>query len=421
MFFKLVKNSRLQLCLVLVLGFIFRLFHFISTPIPLNASDLIRYYPDENVYYNMSELIKTKGLFGAFISEQSLWTAPLNSFYIYLLSGVTSQPILFIRLVNIVISVLTIFIVYKIGVKTFNVRVGVFAAFFVAIYYPIIEISPTLLTEPLYMFLLFLGIYYLLKERDSQSIKQLILSALLLGLSTLTRSMLLIAPLFICLTFYDNRLGKKIFVKKSLIYLFVFFIVISPVITKNYLLFNKLSISNGSGAALYLGSRPDTEGDEPPYRGKDYQTLEITTPYTHLESEGDTRLQKVAMNNIRNNFMEYIYWDVKKVGRLLVGNQYYWFFPYGDLIGFSKSEGLTATFFKVFNMLLAIVVAVFGLFNLIKLVLKKNLTHPLILLIMYHIVFSLPFLVNPRYGLPVVCLLSVFMAAYFLNRNKERL
>ncbi|HBJ00737.1 MAG TPA: hypothetical protein DDY89_07440, partial [Lysinibacillus sp.] len=64
-----------------------------------------------------------------------------------------------------------------------------------------------------------------------------------------------------------------------------FMIFVGPFFLKNLIAFDRLTLNNGSGAVLYLGSRADTEGDEPPYRGKDYDTYAITSPYQHLQSE----------------------------------------------------------------------------------------------------------------------------------------
>ncbi|WP_268624024.1 ArnT family glycosyltransferase [Paenibacillus alvei] len=421
MFFRILRNSKVCLSLILFIGFITRFVYFLKTPFPLSSDKLLEHYPDENVYYMFAELINNKGLWTAFLDERSLWVAPLNSMYISILSGVTSQPILFIRLVNIFISVLFIFIIYKISKKLFNTKVGLLAALFVSVYFPIIEVSPTLLTEPLFMLLLSLFALFILKERETHSTKYLVLSALFLALATLTRSVTLLAPGFIALAFIQKGISKKIILQRMTIFIVSFGLVISPVILKNFIVFNKFTISNGSGAALYLGTRPDTEGDEPPYRGKDYATMEITTPFNHLQSEGDERLRQVAISNIKNNFFDYCYWNVKKVGRLLVGNEYYWFFPFNNALSYYHEFGLLQTVIKIFNMLLALIVSVFGGYYLFVCCIRKQYNNPVILLIMYIVIFSLPFLVIPRYGLPVVCLLSIFAAGYFFSENKVKL
>lgn len=136
------------------------------------------------------------------MDEQSLWAAPLNSIYIYLLAGITSKPILFLRLVNILVSSISIVYLYKIASKLFNVRAALISSLFMALYFPLIEISPTLLTEPLYILFLLMSGYYLLLALEKDSYKYFLISGSIIGLATLTRSTYLLVPFFTVLLIY---------------------------------------------------------------------------------------------------------------------------------------------------------------------------------------------------------------------------
>ncbi|MCL6601795.1 MAG: glycosyltransferase family 39 protein [Paenibacillus sp.] len=418
MFFKYKMNNKFMLFAIILLAITVRFIYFLTTPFPLTPDKLLSFYPDENVYYGNYLLIVQKGFIGALLDQQSLWTAPLNSIYIYLLAGITSKPILFIRLVNILIASVSIIYLYKIAVKMFNVKVALFSSLFMAVYFPLIEISPTLLTEPLYILFLLMSGYYLLLATENNNYKHYILSGVIIGLATLTRSTYLLVPFFLVFFLFIHFRKNRKMINGFIIMLGMFMIMVGPFFLKNLVMFDRLTLNNGSGAVLFLGSRADTEGDEPPYRGKGYDTYEITTPYQHLESEGDDKLKKVAIDNIKNHFPSYMYWNIKKIGRLLVGNNYYWFFPFNDVSGYYHNLGLTKALFKITNMFLVIFVVIFGWYEILVSIFRKGFRNPITLIIIYHTLVMLPFLTNHRYGLPIICFISIFCASHFFKEKK---
>lgn len=412
------RNNYQYLIGIILLSFILRVVYFVITPLPLDASKLLSYYPDENIYYSLAMDIRELGLFQAMKDEKSIWVAPLNPLYLSFLIGVTSSPILFSRIINIIVSLLTILVTYRITSEIYHPKAGLLAALVVSIYLPLIELSPTLLTEPIYIFLLLVTVYCAHLAIKNASYKLFLMSGLFLGLATLTRSLLLLAPFAFIVGILVNFRSIKRSIKPIVFFILGFSLLVVPTMTKNYIYFDKFTVSNGAGAALYLGSRPDTEGDEPPYRGKDYDTIEITKPFNHLQTEGDQRLLQAAVQNIKSHFWGYLFWDVKKIGRLMTGNQYYWFFPNDNLYSYYKHEGLFKTLLKAINIFIVVSVTIIGSFVIFFEIMVRKRYHLMIFVIVYHIVMSLPFLAHHRYGLPVFCMLSVFFAAAFM-RNKE--
>lgn len=402
---------------IIILSLLLRFMILILLPFPTDDTKLLSYYPDENVYYSISQIIKQQGLLAVLLDEHSLWVAPFNSWYIYLLSGITSQPVLFIRIANIILSSITIYLVYKVSLLLFKEKkVALISALLLSVYFPLIELSPTLLTEPIYIFLFVLSMYFIrLADLNEHTNKYYIYAGITLAFACLTRSILLLSPLLlVAYALVFNR--QKI--KKIILLSVVFYLFISPVMIKNWLAFDTLTISNGSGAALYLGSRPDTEGDDPPYRGKGYNTEQITLPFNHLQTEGDARLRSKAIENIKSQPFDYAIWNVKKIGRLLVGNQYYWFFPFDNVLTFWQKEGAIKSIVKLGSLLIALFVTVFGLGHLLYLHIKQKYMNSTVTMLYYHILISLPFLAIHRYGLPVFCLLTIFAVAYKFNGSR---
>src|SRR5437667_223716 len=76
-------------------------------------------------------------------------------------------------------------------------------------------------------------------------------------------------------------------------------LAVAPLVAKTDLAAGHAVVATGGGAALYLGADSKTDGDEPYYAGYDYDTSEVTQPYTHLDIEGDSRLAEAARTAIR--------------------------------------------------------------------------------------------------------------------------
>ena len=222
--------------------------------------------------------------------------------------------------------------------------------------------------------------------------------------------------------------------KKMLVIVAAFLLVVTPLCLKNQVFFERFTIATGGGAALYLGSRADTEGDEPPYRGKAYimpapgterfseaATHFLATPaeQDHLSVTGDKLLTEIGIQNIKHHPLDYAYWNVKKIGRLLVGNNHAWFYPKQSLGDYFQQNGFTPSLLKASNLTLAVVVAVFGILGLLQMAFRRR-NGFLIASIVYYAGISLPFLVIQRYGLPVYLLLTLFAAHAVLELYQTR-
>ena len=111
--------------------------------------------------------------------------------------------------------------------------------------------------------------------------------------------------------------------------------------------------------------------------------------------------------------------NIKKIGRLLVGNNHAWFYPQQNLADYSRQNGLTPSLIKASNITVAVLVALFGLLGMLQMALRKR-NWFLIASIAYYVGISLPFLVIQRYGLLVYILLTLFAAHAVLELYRSR-
>ena len=172
-----------------------------NTAPPLQPGPLYLVYVGELQLHlpDFTKITAMRGLFGPF------WLiAPL-----ILDSGVLQA----IRVLNIGWHVLLMIAIYWLGTRYFDERVGRFAALIVAIGPVFIIESSLMLTESMFLGIFFgtLALYSIFQDRPNA--RNLALIGVLLGLSTLTRAVVLLFPVVIIaqlIRFYGWRRGLKL-------------------------------------------------------------------------------------------------------------------------------------------------------------------------------------------------------------------
>jgi len=155
---------------------------------------------------------------------------------------------------NIIISVLSIFLVYKIALLIFNKEsTALLSAFIVAIYPYFIFYSLVVMTETLFIFLVLMSFYFLFK-------KSFILASIFLTLAILTRPVIdILAPvlIFIFARFtFDASL--KAALKKVLVYFVIYALLMMPWWLNNYRKFHQFQRLNPTiGGLFFTGNNVD--------------------------------------------------------------------------------------------------------------------------------------------------------------------
>ncbi|MCX5871529.1 MAG: glycosyltransferase family 39 protein [Deltaproteobacteria bacterium] len=417
-----LASEHTPLFIIVTIAALLRIIYWWQSGLPSEPNLLQTMWPDEGTYFSMAQYIMTHGLREYFLAEQSVMTVPGNPIYIALIYTVI-HSVNVIRAVNLLLSILNIVFIYKLGKRKFSKPVGLLAAGICAVHGQLIQYSATLLTEPLFLYLFIAGIYYLVLTLETVNLprhrfyRYVIASAFFLTIATLTRSIAMLLPVFLLASIgfreaYSSwQVGKPAYpwLKRSALPLLIPVLIVGIVATKNYAFFDRFMVATGSGAALWLGSRADTEGDEPPYRGRTYDTQVITHGASHLSIQGDMLLMEAAKKNIRENPLGYAWWSVKKVGRLVVGSNLAWFYPHKNITDWYCASGRNAVSAAnmVFQIILASTIAVYGIIGLVAARGQESFSLITTASVCYLIIFSVPFLVTQRYGLPLVMLLVI--------------
>lgn len=396
--------------------------YYLGSGLPIEADDLARVWPDEGTYFRYVNVLLESGLTQYFSNPLSIEVAPGNLLYLASLVNLFDGDLNLVRIFNLVVlSSLAIIFTFQITRRLFDYKTAIVASFLFAVYPELIVYAPTVLTEYLFITLLLGFIWLLLVIRqnvNADGIYWLVLIAAFVGVfAAVTR--LVFLPVVVLVFTYALYLRFRTcevrlsFAMLSLTALMV--VALMPFFINGHKHTGNYMIATGSGAALWLGSRADTQGDEPPYRGKSYDTNLITKGASHISPEGDKLLKEAALRNIIENPSGYALLWVRKIGRLLVGNNYFWFFPNEKFSNWMIGKSYVSIFGKFFSLFIATGVVVFGLsYPLVGRKINDSVVF-VFLTLLGLVVIYLPFLVNQRYGLPIFALSSAFAANVMLS------
>lgn len=298
------------LLIVLLLALIVRMVFFISLQ-PWNdevvnneiiVGDALEYHP------LALSLLSNR----SFEDFDSLRT-PGYPFFVALLLGVSSFSVWFVLLVQILLSLFSVLLIYKIAAFFFNHKIALLAGFLFAIDTTQAIWTVELYTDTLFVFLFMFSIFYLCKGLKVKPLSSIILSALFLGIATLVRPISFLFPfvaIIIILFLYNLKLSTKL--GYSFVFAFVFLITISPWLIHNYSKFGEAKLSSISGFNLLLYNAAFTEvyktGKPIEEVRNDFNELAVKqgADSTNIHSFKNSQIYSgIANKYIRDNFFLY--------------------------------------------------------------------------------------------------------------------
>ena len=243
-----MKTAEKYLWGIVGLGFVLRL-GFVLTLKP----DF--YFGDESLYHTMAvNFLAGLGLnYGGFFQAFRPPLFPLLAAFVHGLGG----GLVAVRILNVLLSTLTLYFIYFLGKELFGERVGLGAAGISAVWPFFIFYNGFYLTEPLYLLLTVAFTFYLVCSIKEPSPSNLFLSGLLLGLNLLCRPTLLFLSPFLLLLFVLAQ--RKI---KPVFYIGLFcLLTLSPWIVRNYRILNAfVPGTTMGGRVFYEGNNPYSVG-----------------------------------------------------------------------------------------------------------------------------------------------------------------
>ena len=337
----------------------------------------------------------------------SSYMPPLYPFILLFLKIVSFDKINILSLIfsfQILLSIISIYIFYKINKQFFSFKISITNSFIFSFFplniYAVTQTSS--ITLQIFLSLLFLKYFFLTTINSSN--KNIIIFSIICGLSLLTRGefILILIP-----TLIYKLIFKKINILNLIKILLISFIIVSPYLVRNYINFEKIHIANVTGYALWKGNNPSlkVEGFENFNKFEDIKSKLENIPYDNFyETKRDNILFKAAMKNILGKPDVYLLLYIKKIFS-------FYFFD------------INSTYKNYYHFMHIIPIALISILSLPGLVIflrSKNFhqRYLMIYLVIYILIFSL-FFILPRYKLailPIQIILSTFSINYLLNK-----
>jgi 4-amino-4-deoxy-L-arabinose transferase-like glycosyltransferase len=252
------KSTLIALALIAVLGLGVRAYA-VARPVT-NPAD------DSHAYYALSKALYEEGSYGGpTFHDSSDWSpgAPLLYAAGYYATGGAREGTA--RVIEALLGVAAILVVFLLGERLGGRRVGLLAAFAIAVYPPFIHSTGELMSEPPAILTLPAAVLAFLWAGERERLRAWLVPGLLFGLTAMFRpEYLLVAAAFIVLAAIrvGTARGWKPGLTGAALLLLALLVPIVPWTVRNVVVLDRIvPISTGGGKALYVGTYLPADGE----------------------------------------------------------------------------------------------------------------------------------------------------------------
>lgn len=404
--------------LILIASLCLHILFLIKQPSPEFNEVIKQYYgaPDAYNYYLSAEQLLEDGVFGYVYLKR--YEEPVINAYItpgqpiflaicLLITKIVHLPLYnFVVLVNMILNILSIFLIYRIGKELFEKEsIGIVAALLFSTYISIYHYFRTLLTEPTSIFLFILSVYLFVMAWKYNQTKTHIIFGITVSILLMFRpnpAPVLLIAIFTILFTYGIRSSIKI----GLLWLIGPLLIIGPWVLRNAITLHEFVLfSTQSGNPLLAGTDP--------YNKQGFENI-----VKEMKKEGFIDQKEYAMYRIKQGFLnDFNYW-------------FSWF-TLGKTIELFRIPSMVNYYlnyafypFVLFQHYLIIYTGVITSF-ICSLHTKKHIRlMMLVLTIVTYIAFSNIFLAIDRYGffiIPLICLVASYGLVFSLQSIKNKI
>lgn len=393
-FLKLVKYEYVIVGGILLLAIILRVVYLFQ----LKNNDPYFFTPHEGDDTYMYVTAAKEILDGTF-PKVPFGYNPLYYYFLALCYLVSGYNLIFPRVVQFILGVVTCLLTYFIGKQVFNKAVGMIGALLCAVCGTLIFYEGVFLSSALTTFFSCACLFFFIRSKEKGITKNFILGTLCLGLATLSQpNTILFLPFILIWMLITYKIPKKEILIKYALVLLVFFITISPVTIRNCLYGGKfILLTTAGGFQFWIGNNEHTTG-----------SFDLPQCYPYLE-----KLQKKMKEEKKELYLidvlDFIKKDPMKFIKIQVTKflLFWGSFDVPHQVNYELGREITS-FLKLPFLITFGELAIIGLVGLF---LSLRQFRRLTLLYLFIFVFSfsvIAFVVVGRYRPPVIPFLSLF-------------
>lgn len=269
---------------------------------------------------------------------------PFYPLVLALVYSLFSSPVCFwiVKFLQVLFSAATCGVIYLIALRLFDKKVAAIAGL-ISIVYPLFILTIVrMVPETFFTFWLTLAVLYLLVLRDEPTIRNQLITGILIGVTLLNSNVVIPMIPFIAIWLLLLAGNWKERVKKPLLVMTVAFLTISPWLAKNYFAFNEFPLMKSTmGLNFWLGNNPRATGTFFLSTGEQIESIlpnVFFENFTQSETVQDKILYNEALTYVKENLANYAALSLKRF-------YYFTWFPPAHLL--SKDGQLYKKLFKL--------------------------------------------------------------------------
>lgn len=360
----------------------------------------------ENIALN---IIKGNGFVSTRMGLYS-YRPPLYPLFLACIFSIFTHSYLILGIFQAIIASITCVLVFRIGEYIFDEKTGLISSIIVASYPTLVFYSTQLLSETLFILILYLFIYVFYTVTDEpKRIYKWPLLGVLLGLGSLCRPVIFPFLFFLIpFCFFSREMNLR----KWILVMGFCLLTIAPWTIRNYRVHGELVLlTTYGGANLWMGNYSGATG----YVGGPKNINELVRGKQVAEVEKDKEFYRKGLNYIVDNPLDVVILSLKKLCL-------FWSPFVKEHIGpkYIRERNIDYKTLIGLSFLFVAVFAVIGLFPVSGVWKQSKL---LLMLLIYFSLVSMIFYVSLRYRQPILPIISLFAGrgvGFSLSRVRNR-
>ena len=317
-----------------------------------------------------------------------------------------------LRIIQAVLQTLSLLLVFFIGRKVFNSKVGAAALIINVFYFADVWVSNLVLTETFFKFFVLNLVYLSIFAIQGKKTKYYIAAAIAWGLATLFRPTIATYPVVILIVWLLRKYSFKDILKYSAISAVIFFVILSPWWIRNYQVFHRfIPLTLATGNPMLQGTYINYDQSSRGTDGLNYNQFKYPADTEIDNNAVEMEIAKYRLKNlVPKQPLAFVYWYT--VGKTFsqINFPFYWISILGINVG---AVAAYHAFVLVF--------AAFGIVVYFRDKKRSRMGTLLIATIGYFIGVYLPFYAFGRYFYPAMPFVFIFAAAGVIKLFEKRL